>query len=79
MKQATFDEFTRVTARQRQTAAWLAEFFAGVVRQSTGWTLTDLNDGYNSVMLELVLKPHVLTHLAEHERDSKRLNELGAA
>jgi hypothetical protein len=54
----------------------LAEWLAGQVRQSTGCTLTALNDGRNSVMLELVLEPKVLTHLAEHERDSKRIAEL---
>lgn len=79
MKLTVFDEFTRVTARRRETDARLTEWLAGVVRQSTGWTLADLNDGCNSVRLDLVLDPKVLTHLAEHERDSKRLNELGAA
>ena len=57
----------------------LADWLIDAVHKSTGWTLADLNDGCNSVRLDLVLDPQVLTHLAEHERDSKRLNELGAA
>lgn len=77
MKLAAFDDFRETTTRQRYSTAWIAEWVAGEVRQSTGMTLADVNaDGYNSVMI--MLPPDVVSRLAEVARDMARIAELVA-
>lgn len=77
MKQRDFAEFKATAERQQHNSAWLAEWPAGEVRQSTGSTLAAVNDGCNSVMI--VLSASVVSRLAEHERDCARIAELAAA
>lgn len=79
MKQRDFAEFKETAERQRYNSAWLAEWLAGAVRQSTGRTVGEISDGYNSVRLDLVLDAKELSRLAEHERDCARIAELGSA
>jgi hypothetical protein len=54
-------------------SAWLAEWLTGAVRQSTGWTLAQIDDGRNQVRMDLVVPADVVSRLAEVEREAGRV------
>jgi hypothetical protein len=54
-------------------SAWLAEWLTGAVRQSTGWTMAQIDDGRNQVRMDLVVPADVVSRLAEVEREAGQL------
>lgn len=54
-------------------SAWLAEWLAGEVRQSTGWTLAQIADGRSQVLTDLRVPADVVSRLAEVEREAGKM------